>query len=385
MNVIAAIDYSVFPPINATLNGISTVLLILGFLLIKSGKKEAHKRAMIGALISSAVFLVCYLIYHYGTGHTEFPKEYPLARKIYLAILLPHILLAVVNVPLIIILVIAAFRGNFQKHKKLARFTFPSWLFVSVTGVVIYFMIYQWFVPTAESSPERGEVAPGEASVKEAGASVKESDSRVRIIKPVDRVGDLVFKPVFQAYEADAGQKIVEVYFNVENKAGEALEIEKLTSTCECLSVTIDKNPIPAGESAVITGVFDTEKLHGKSERKINVFTDQQQRPVFLTTRIETREIYKIEKPMTNWKIGEAPDPKIVQFRVLREKPIRVLSAESKRKEVSCEIVTLEEGRAYDLKLTPESTENSLLGIVRIETDCEIESYARPLAYFAIR
>ncbi len=181
------------------------------------------------------------------------------------------------------------------------------------------------------------------------------------------------------------GKKIVEVYFDVQNKADKPLEIEKLASTCECLSVTIDKNPIPAGETAVITGVFDTEKLHGKSERKINVFTDQQQRPVFLTTRIETREIYKIEKPMTNWKIGEAPESKIVQFRVLRDEPIHVLSAESKRKEVTCEIITLEEGKAYDLKLTPESTENSLLGIVRIETDCEIENYARPLAYFAIQ
>ena len=376
MNIIAAIDYSVFPPINATLNGISTVLLVVGFLFIKSGKKEAHKKAMIGALVSSSVFLCCYLTYHYGAGHTTFPKEYPTARKIYLAILLPHIVLAVVNVPLIIMLVIAAMRGKFEKHKKLARFTFPSWLFVSITGVIIYFMIYQWF-PATESSAAVTEKQPV--------AKVEEGDSRVRIIKPVDRIGDLVFRPIFQAYEADAGQKIVEVYFDVQNKADKPLEIEKLASTCECLSVTIDKNPIPAGETAVITGVFDTEKLHGKSERKINVFTDQQQRPVFLTTRIETREIYKIEKPMTNWKIGEAPKSKIVQFRVLRDEPIHVLSAESKRKEVTCEIITLEEGKAYDLKLTPESTENSLLGIVRIETDCEIENYARPLAYFAIQ
>jgi hypothetical protein len=77
MNIIAAIDYSVFPPINATLNGISTVLLVVGFLFIKSGKKEAHKKAMIGALVSSSVFLCCYLTYHYGAGHTTFPKEYP--------------------------------------------------------------------------------------------------------------------------------------------------------------------------------------------------------------------------------------------------------------------------------------------------------------------
>jgi len=136
--LLSAIDYSIFPPINATLNGLSTVLLIVGFLLIKAGRRKAHQAVMTGALVSSALFLACYLTYHYGAGHTEFPKEYPVARKIYFAILLPHILLAVVNLPFIILLVIAAARGNFAKHKRLARFTFPSWLFVSITGVVIY-------------------------------------------------------------------------------------------------------------------------------------------------------------------------------------------------------------------------------------------------------
>jgi len=88
---------------------------------------------------------------------------------------------------------------------------------------------------------------------------------------------------------------------------------------------------------------------------------------------------------MTSWEIGSKPETKIVEFRVVRADPVRVLSAESKRKEVTCELVTVEEGRAYDLLLTPDSTDGSLLGIVRIETDCEIESYARPLAYFSVQ
>ena len=112
MNVIiAAINYEVFPPINAVLNSLSTILLLVGFFLIKRGRRKAHQYTMTAALVSSSLFLACYLTYHYGVGHTEFPKEYPVARRIYLAILIPHIILAVVNLPLIITLVVSAVRG----------------------------------------------------------------------------------------------------------------------------------------------------------------------------------------------------------------------------------------------------------------------------------
>lgn len=390
MILLAEIDYSIFPPINASLNAAATILLLVGFFLIKSGRKEAHRVAMLGALGCSAVFLVSYLFYHYGVGHTTFPEEYPLARKIYLAILIPHIILAVVNVPLIVMLVIAAFRGRFDKHRKLARFTFPSWLFVSVTGVVIYFMIYQWFPPTEVSTTTGGQSIPRplpkEVAVAAAGApSGEEKKPRITIVEKSTRVGDLVFEPAFQAVRTEAGEEIVTVYFGVRNEGDEAVGIEKLVSGCECLSVTIDVDPVPAGGTATITGVFDITKLQGQSERKITVTTSQRERPVFLFTRIETDPIMSLEPQMTNWKTGTEPVSRTVEFRVLREKPIHILSAESKRKEVSCEVVTVEVGRAYDIVLTPESTEQTLLGIVRIETDCEIEQYARPLAYFAIQ
>lgn len=371
-------DYSIFPPINAGLNTLSTILLVTGFLLIKAGKKEAHQKVMVGALISSAVFLACYLVYHYGVGHTEFPKEYPIARRVYLAILIPHIILAVVNLPFIILLVVAAFRGQFEKHKKLARVTFPSWLFVSVTGVVIYFFIYVWFPPSAEGEESGSTPAPA------AGAAM-DAAGRVSVVEPRVKSGDLVFAPAFQVYLAEAGQERVEVSFSVENTGAEPAKTSRLVSGCECLSVVIDKDPVPPGGQALITGVFDTTKLRGQSERKITVQFEGQKRPVFLTTRIETEPVYTITEEMTSWEIGAEPETRVVAFRVVREKPVRVLSAESKRMEVSCELVTVEEGRAYDLLLTPESTESSLLGIVRIETDCEIESYARPLAYFSIQ
>jgi putative membrane protein len=384
--VLAAINYEIFPPINAALNSLSTILLITGVILIKSGRKDAHRNVMIGALLSSAVFLACYLTYHYGVGHTEFPREYPLARRIYLAILIPHIILAVVNLPFIILLVVAAFRGNFEKHRRLAKFTFPSWLFVSVTGVIIYFMIYQWFPPV------KGDAAPAEASpdaaakienVTDAGAVA--APSGPEILEARRKVGDLVFTPVSQAIQAGAGEKLIEVVFSVENTASVPLRILKLESGCECLEVSIDQDPIPARKTAKITGIFDIEKLRGSSERKIAVLTEQQELPVFLTTRIEVEPIYVIEQQMTTWSVGSDPVPKTVAFRVLRDQPVHVLSAESKRPEVTCELVEVEKGRLYHIVLTPSSTEKSLLGIVRLETDCEIESYANPLAYYSIQ
>lgn len=384
----AAIDYSVFPPINAALNGLSTLFLIAGFLFIKSGRKKAHQNMMIGALVSSAVFLACYLTYHYGAGHTEFPKEYPVARRVYFAILIPHIILAVVNLPFIIMLVIAAARGNFAKHKRIARYTFPSWLFVSITGVVIYFMIYQWF-PPKQPAPS-GEAAPAPAvsmsGLREPRRSVLADESLARAQSDSrHKEGDLVFRPYSQKVTADPGEKTIEVTFAVENTADKPIGIASLESGCECLEVSINLNPIPARETATITGVFDIEKLRGSSERKISVVPEGKDRAIFLTTQIEIEPVYEIIESMTSWSRGGAAETKTVVFRVVRDKPVHVLSAESKRPEVSCELVEVEKGRLYHLRLTPASTENSLLGIVRLETDCEIENYARPLAYYSIQ
>lgn len=384
----AAIDYSVFPPINAALNGLSTLFLIAGFLFIKSGRKKAHQNMMIGALVSSAVFLACYLTYHYGAGHTEFPKEYLVARRVYFAILIPHIILAVVNLPFIIMLVIAAARGNFAKHKRIARYTFPSWLFVSITGVVIYFMIYQWF-PPKQPAPS-GEAAPAPAvsmsGLREPRRSVLADESLARAQSDSrHKEGDLVFRPYSQKVTADPGEKTIEVTFAVENTADKPVGIASLESGCECLEVSINLNPIPARETATITGVFDIEKLRGSSERKISVVPEGRDRAIFLTTQIEIEPVYEIIESMTSWTRGGAAETKTVVFRVVRDKPVHVLSAESKRPEVSCELVEVEKGRLYHLRLTPASTENSLLGIVRLETDCEIENYARPLAYYSIQ
>ena len=138
------------PAVNACLNGLSAVLLTTGFIFIKRDNKIAHRNCMIAALVTSTVFLACYLTYHYkmkqvyGEAHTKFldPAWF---RPIYLAILFTHLLGAFAIVPLVIMTTSRALRERFDAHKKIARWTWPIWMYVSVTGVVIYLLLYQIF------------------------------------------------------------------------------------------------------------------------------------------------------------------------------------------------------------------------------------------------
>jgi uncharacterized membrane protein YozB (DUF420 family) len=132
------------PAINACLNGASTILLTLGFIHIKRGRKDAHRNCMVGAVITSTVFLACYLVYHHFAGRTTFqnPQWF---RPIYLVILLTHTVLAVAIVPMVLTTVYLALRGRWEAHKRIARWTWPIWMYVSVTGVGIYLLLYQIF------------------------------------------------------------------------------------------------------------------------------------------------------------------------------------------------------------------------------------------------
>jgi putative membrane protein len=134
------------PAFNAAFNLLSTCCLALGFYFIKKTPKDErrHKICMFLALIFSSIFLAGYLTFHYHHGSTKFP-ELGWIKTLYLSILLPHIILAVVMVPMILMTFNYALRGNFQKHKKIARITFPIWMYVSVTGVIIYLMLYHFF------------------------------------------------------------------------------------------------------------------------------------------------------------------------------------------------------------------------------------------------
>lgn len=129
------------PLVNAILNATSAVFLISGYVKIKSGDKEAHKKLMISALICSTLFLTSYLIYHFNVGSVPYP-HHDWTRTLYFIILIPHVILAVVMTPMIITGVVFAIRNKFDKHKRLMKWTFPIWVYVSVTGVIIYLMLY---------------------------------------------------------------------------------------------------------------------------------------------------------------------------------------------------------------------------------------------------
>lgn len=132
--------------LNATLNGTSAVLLAAGYTAIRSGKVSVHKKFMVAAFFVSCAFLVSYLVYHYRVGHVPFQGQ-GWIRPVYFTLLTSHTVLAVVIVPLILITLRRAWLQRYDKHRIIARWTLPLWFYVSVTGVIVYFMVYQIYAP----------------------------------------------------------------------------------------------------------------------------------------------------------------------------------------------------------------------------------------------
>ena len=136
-------NISDLPTLNAILNSISAVFFILGYRYIKKSEQQSHKKFMISALVVSALFLISYVIYHYNVPSTPYPYQ-NWTRTIYFAILIPHIILAVIMGPFIIAAVVFALKGKFESHKKIVKWIWPVWMYVSVSGVIIYLMLYQF-------------------------------------------------------------------------------------------------------------------------------------------------------------------------------------------------------------------------------------------------
>jgi uncharacterized membrane protein YozB (DUF420 family) len=130
------------PHLNAFLNASSALLLFTGWRLVRAGRREAHRRFMTAAMATSGLFLASYLVYHAAAGSVRFPGT-GTARTVYLAILVSHSVLAAIVAPLAITIFVLARRGKFETHRKWARITFPIWAYVSVTGVVVYWMLYR--------------------------------------------------------------------------------------------------------------------------------------------------------------------------------------------------------------------------------------------------
>jgi putative membrane protein len=138
--------YHSLAPLNALLNGCATALLLAGYFFIRRGNVRAHRVCMITAMGFSAVFLTSYLIYHYNVGNVRFSGE-GWVRSLYFSILIPHVILAGVIVPLAVATITFALRGNFRRHRRIALWTWPLWIYVSVTGVIVYLMCYQLYTP----------------------------------------------------------------------------------------------------------------------------------------------------------------------------------------------------------------------------------------------
>ena len=132
------------PALNATLNAIAASLLTLGYVMIRRRRIEAHRRLMLAAFATSALFLISYLVYHANVGSRPFPGQGPI-RAVYLAILLTHIVLAAAILPMALITLSRALRERFDRHVAIARWTLPIWLYVSVTGVIVYVMLYRLY------------------------------------------------------------------------------------------------------------------------------------------------------------------------------------------------------------------------------------------------
>jgi uncharacterized membrane protein YozB (DUF420 family) len=133
------------PALNATLNCIATVLLVTAYVLIKRGRRTAHKRAMLGAIAVSAGFLTSYVIYHYNIGGPRPFAGEGVSRVVYYVILATHVPLAMLVLPFALVTAALGLMSQFDRHVKIARWTFPIWLYVSVTGVLIYLMLYQMY------------------------------------------------------------------------------------------------------------------------------------------------------------------------------------------------------------------------------------------------
>lgn len=136
------------PHVNAAINTIVAILLVVGLVLIKRGQHETHKKVMTAALLLSGLFLASYLVYHFEHGSTKFTGVGPV-RTVYFTLLLTHTVLAVVNLPFIVVTVTRAWRGEFKKHKRVARFTWYTWFYVAVTGPLVYLMLYQLYPRSA--------------------------------------------------------------------------------------------------------------------------------------------------------------------------------------------------------------------------------------------
>lgn len=139
------IDFSFLPPLHATLNGLTAVILVAALYFIKNGQVENHRKAIYAAMVCSALFLLSYVVYHFTTPETRYGGE-GVMRTVYFFFLITHVVLAALTLPFILLTFIRAYTNQFDRHKKMARWLFPLWLYVAVTGPICYLMLKPYYL-----------------------------------------------------------------------------------------------------------------------------------------------------------------------------------------------------------------------------------------------
>ncbi len=232
-----------------------------------------------------------------------------------------------------------------------------------------------------------GEKPPVSESVKTAPPVVATTPETTKPGTPdVVKAGNLEFSPAEQYKKAAIGTKEVEFVYMATNLGTEPITITKVDSGCACIEESVDPKIIPPGGSSRISAVYSTERISGTAEKIIAVSTDQPNvKDAFLTVKLEMAPIYHIDHDLSTWARGSAPTKKTVTFEVVRDTPIHVLEAKSSRTEITTEVEEVEKGRKYLIHLQPSTTASTMLGMVRLITDCEIEAHARPLLYVTVQ
>lgn len=198
--------------------------------------------------------------------------------------------------------------------------------------------------------------------------------------------GELHFTPAEQLIKARVGTGEVAFIYTACNRGVKPVRITRVDSGCACIEESVEPELVPPGETATITAIYETGRLSGLAEKVLSIETDQEGvGAAHLMVKLEMQPVYLIDRELTTWKKGERSSTKTVTFETVAETPIAVLEAKSSRPEIDARVEMVVQGREYRIHLTPSSTADNLLGMVRLETDCEIEGHSRPLLYVTIQ
>jgi len=184
---------------------------------------------------------------------------------------------------------------------------------------------------------------------------------------------------------AEPGAEKVVARFTYRNTGTVRQRIHRIDSNCDCLSAEVDRRVVRPGESGTLEAIFNVKGKSGGIGKSLEIFTKLGfSSPIKLDVHVFIPKVIVMEPQVVVWKQGDKPTPKTVQVKVQTEEPIRILNHSSSRRDVSAELREVEEGRLYELEISPRTTANPLLGVVRMETDCRIDGQHRQLAFFRI-